>query len=75
MINIGYGSDLSILELAKIIMNVVGYRVDVLCDSNKPDGMPRKLLDSSRLGSLGWQPKISLRDGLGMAYRDFLKTV
>jgi GDP-L-fucose synthase len=72
-INIGFGSDLSILELAERVQRVVGFKGQILWDTSKPDGTPRKLLDSSRIFALGWQPKIDLDTGLALAYDDFLK--
>lgn len=72
-INVGYGSDLSIADLARTISDVVGYGGDIRFDTSKPDGSPRKLMDSSRLRSLGWTPEIELNTGLRQAYRDFLE--
>ena len=72
-INVGYGSDNTISELAKTVSKVVGFRGDIDFDTSKPDGAPRKLMNSSRLKSLGWQAKISLHEGLSLAYQDFLK--
>ena len=74
-INVGYGSDITIAQLAQTIGQVVGYQGDIDFDTSKPDGAPRKLMDSSRLKSLGWQAKVSLQDGLTLAYQDFLKQV
>jgi GDP-L-fucose synthase len=71
-INVGYGSDLRIEELARIISEVVGYQGHVNFDCSKPDGPARKLMDSSRLNSLGWHAKINMKDGLAMAYQDYL---
>jgi GDP-L-fucose synthase len=71
-INVGYGSDLRIEELARIISEVVGYQGYVNFDYSKPDGPARKLMDSSRLNSLGWHAKINIKDGLAMAYQDYL---
>jgi GDP-L-fucose synthase len=71
-INVGYGSDLRIEELARIISEVVGYQGYVNFDCSKPDGPARKLMDSSRLNSLGWHAKINIKDGLAMAYQDYL---
>jgi len=71
-INVGYGSDVSIAELAVLIGNTVGYKGGVTYDSSKPDGTPRKLMDSSRLNALGWQAHITLEEGLVSAYKDFL---
>ena len=63
-INIGFGKDISILELAGLIREIVGFTGDIICDPSKPDGTPRKLLDVPRLAALGWQPKISLQEGI-----------
>ena len=71
-INIGVGEDLTIAELAGMIADAVGYHGRVEFDATKPDGTPRKLLDSSRLNGLGWRPKIPLASGLANAYADFL---
>jgi GDP-L-fucose synthase len=71
-INVGYGSDVTIAEVAQTIAQVVGYQGKVEFDTSKPDGTPRKLMDSSRLHSLGWQAKVSLTEGLQQAYVDFL---
>ena len=75
IVNIGTGEDLSITELAGTIMEVVGFAGKLVYDTSKPDGTPRKLLDVSRLRDLGWRAKTSLRQGLVLAYNDFLKTV
>ncbi|KXW55844.1 GDP-L-fucose synthase [Ferrovum sp. PN-J185] len=71
-INVGSGVDITISELAHTIAEVVGFDGQILFDSSKPDGTPRKLMDSGRLNSLGWQATISLKDGLKLAYQDFL---
>jgi len=71
-INVGYGSDVSIAELAVLIGQTVGYKGRITYDSSKPDGTPRKLMDSSRLNALGWQAHINLEEGLDSAYKDFL---
>ncbi len=71
-INVGYGYDVTIKELAQSISEVVGYHGSIGFDTTKPDGTHRKLMDSSRLNSLGWQTKIKLKDGLAMAYQDYL---
>jgi GDP-L-fucose synthase len=73
LINIGAGSDVTIAELAALIAEVVGFRGEFVYDTGKPDGTPRKLLDSSRLQALGWRPTISLREGIALAYQDFLQ--
>jgi len=72
-LNVGCGKDVTIRELAHIIQEVVGYQGEVLFDSSKPDGAPRKLMDSSRLNALGWSAKTKMKDGLGVAYKDFLQ--
>jgi GDP-L-fucose synthase len=74
-INIGTGEDIPIKELATIISEVVGYRGRIAFDTSKPDGAPRKLMDVERMKSFGWRPKVGLREGLGLAYADFLATV
>lgn len=72
-INVGYGTDVTIKELAETIGQTVGYSGRITFDLSKPDGTPKKLMDSSRLKSLGWQPKVSLEAGLERAYSDFLQ--
>jgi GDP-L-fucose synthase len=72
-INVGYGEDLSIAQLARSIAAVVGYSGGIRFDASKPDGTPRKLMDSTRLRSLGWEPRIDLSSGLADTYRDFLE--
>jgi len=74
MINCGAGSDVSIRELAEIIGRVVGFEGALLFDTSKPDGTPRKLMDSSRLAALGWQPKTSLEEGVRAVYRWFVQS-
>jgi len=69
LVNIGWGEDVSILELAELVKDTVGFTGTLTLDSTKPDGTPRKLLDISRLTSLGWTPKIKLREGLAATYR------
>lgn len=72
-INVGVGEDITIADLARTIGRVVGYAGDIRFDTSKPDGTPRKLMDSGRLRDLGWTPRIALQDGLAQAYRDFLE--
>jgi GDP-L-fucose synthase len=72
-INIGCGEDLTIRELSELVAEVVGFKNQLLFDHSKPDGTPRKLLDISRLRTLGWTPRISLREGLALAYEAFLE--
>ncbi|MBC7704541.1 MAG: GDP-L-fucose synthase [Rhodoferax sp.] len=71
-INVGYGSDLSIAELAKAIASVAGFAGDIAFDTSKPDGTRQKLMDSSRLNRLGWKPVVNLETGLKLAYADFV---
>ena len=75
IINIGCGEDVSIRELAELICDVVGFEGDLAWDTTKPDGTPRKLLDITKLRNLGWQPTISLREGIAQTYDWFLKNV
>jgi GDP-L-fucose synthase len=71
-INVGYGSDVSINEIAQMIADVVGYKGTISYDSSKPDGSPQKLLDSSRIIGLGWRAKFSLKTGIKLTYEDYL---
>jgi GDP-L-fucose synthase len=71
-INVGVGEDISIKDLALLIKNIVGYQGELIFDTSKPDGTPRKLLDVSRLKALGWQPKIGLREGIKQTYQWYL---
>jgi len=73
IINIGTGEDITIRELVSLISEVVGYKGEIRWDTSKPGGTPQKLLDVSRLHSLGWKPKTSLKDGLRFTCQDFLK--
>ncbi len=70
-VNVGYGSDMPISELGKKIADVVGFGGDIVYDHVHPDGTPRKLLDSSKLFSLGWRPSISFEEGLSQTYEDY----
>ena len=72
-INVGSGSDVTIADLALAIAQAVGYKGQIEFDATKPDGAPRKWMDSSRLNALGWQAKVSLIEGLSVAYQDFIK--
>ena len=72
-VNLGTGEDLPILELARLVCEVVGFTGEITHDLNKPDGTPRKLMSGARLAAMGWSPKIGLRDGIADAYRAFLK--
>jgi GDP-L-fucose synthase len=72
-INVGFGDDVTIRELALTVGETVGYSGSITFDTTKPDGTPRKWMDSQRLRDLGWQPTVGLREGLKRAYADFLK--
>lgn len=72
-VNIGTGKDISIAELAELVKKVVGYKGEIVFDTTKPDGTPRKLLDLSLIHSLGWKHKIELEEGIAHTYDDFLK--
>ena len=74
IINVGFGTDLSIRELAELVRGIVGFQGRITWDTSRPDGTPRKLLDSSRLFALGWRPQIDLKTGIGLAYEDFVRT-
>jgi GDP-L-fucose synthase len=71
-LNVGTGTDITIQELATLIKHTTGYQGEISFDTTKPDGTPRKLMDSTKLKSLGWQPQISLEQGLKLAYEDFV---
>jgi GDP-L-fucose synthase len=71
--NIGAGQDISIAELARLVARVVGYTGNIIYDTGKPDGTPRKLMDSARVQALGWRPEISLTHGITLAYGHFLR--
>ena len=71
-INVGYGSDVTIAEVAQAVATATGYQGGITFDTTKPDGAPRKWMDSTRLNTLGWQAKVDLQEGLKRAYADFL---
>ena len=73
-INVGYGEDISISELAETISDTIRYNGKINFDTTKPDGAPRKLMDSTRINTLGWKAKVSLQKGLTLAYKDFLNS-
>ena len=73
IVNIGWGKDISILELAELLVSVIDYTGELLFDSTKPDGTPRKLLDVGRLTALGWAPTIALREGVQSTYAWFVE--
>jgi GDP-L-fucose synthase len=70
LINIGVGEDISIADLAKLISEIVGYKGNIVYDYTKPDGTPRKLMDVSKLHSLGWKATIPLREGIESVYHE-----
>jgi GDP-L-fucose synthase len=72
LVNVGCGTDVSIRELTELVASAVGYSGKIIWDATKPDGTPRKLLDTSRLTGLGWKPRILLKDGIAHAYQCFL---
>jgi len=72
LVNIGTGEDVTIRELAQTVMDVVGFQGRIVFDASKPDGTPRKLLDVGRLHALGWKHRVGLREGIALAYQDFL---
>jgi GDP-L-fucose synthase len=72
-INVGYGSDITIAELARAVGQAVGYQGNISFDTSKPDGAPRKLMDSKRLNGLGWQAKVAMDEGLSASYQDMLR--
>ena len=74
-INIGSGNEISIRDLAEMVKEVVGFKNKLVFDASQPDGTPRKLMDSSRLRKLGWKPKIHLKKGIELAYKDFVNNI
>jgi GDP-L-fucose synthase len=70
-INLGSGEDVTITQVAELIRDVVGFKGGIGYDTTKPDGAPRKWMDSTRLNALGWQPQVKLDQGLALAYADF----
>jgi len=75
LVNVGFGSDVTIRELVELVARIVGYEGLIQWDESRPDGTPRKLLDTSRLNQLGWHPRISLQDGLRETYAAFLDEI
>lgn len=74
LVNIGVGDDISILDLALLVKKIVGFEGDVLMDTTKPDGTPRKLMDVSKLNNLGWKAQITLEEGIQLVYNDIKNT-
>ena len=75
IINIGYGADYTIKEVVEIIKNVVGYNGTIVWDTTKPNGTPKRLLDSTKLFNMGWKPKIQLKDGITTTYDWYVKNI
>ena len=75
IVNIGTGEDISIRDLAEMIGSIVGYTGSIIWDTTKPDGTPRKLLDVSKINSLGWKHSIQLHDGIKKTYQWYKKTI
>jgi len=75
IINIGSGKDITVADLARLIKEVVGFAGEIVFDDSKPDGTPRKLLDSSRINSMGWKPRITLKEGIETTYQWFLEHI
>jgi GDP-L-fucose synthase len=71
-VNVGCGEDISIMDLATLVQKVTGFQGEIVCDTSKPNGTPRKLMDVSRLFATGWSPKVALEQGIALAYQDFL---
>jgi GDP-L-fucose synthase len=74
-INVGCGTDLDIKTLAEMVRSIVGFEGEIVWDTSKPDGTPRKLMDSSRIFALGWKPRIGLETGIRLAYEDYLRQI
>ena len=74
-VNVGFGADVTIRELVELVAEIVGFKGEIVCDSSKPDGTPRKLMDSGKLFATGWSPKIDLRSGIEGTYRWYLDNV
>ena len=73
--NVGSGTDVTILELMEMVADVVGFDGEIVKDETKPDGTPRKLMSADRLREMGWEPSISLRDGIASTYQWYLDNV
>ena len=73
--NIGSGEEISIKELSELIQDITGHNGEIIWDQNKPDGTPRKLMDSSKIQRLGWSPMIDLKNGIAKVYNNYLNEV
>jgi GDP-L-fucose synthase len=69
-VNVGFGSDISIGDLAQLVKNIVGFEGELKFKTDKPDGTPKKLMDSGRINAMGWKPKISLESGISSTYAE-----
>lgn len=74
-VNVGSGSEVTIKELAELVKEVVGFQGKLVWDSSKPDGTPRKLMDSSKIQGIGWKPKVPLKEGLVETYKWYVENV
>ena len=70
-VNAGSGEELSIKDLAELVADIVGYNGEIIWDTSKPNGTPRKLLDLSKISNMGWKPETYLKEGISKAYKDF----
>jgi GDP-L-fucose synthase len=75
LVNVGVGEDITIRDLAIMIRKVIGFKGELVFDTSKPDGTPRKLMDTTRLNSMGWCARTPLAEGLAVAYREFVDTL
>ena len=75
IINVGFGSDISIKELSKLVSSIIGYEGDIIWDKSKPDGTPRKLLDISKLKRIGWSPNTKLEEGIKLTFQSYIKEI
>lgn len=73
--NVGFGTDMSIRDLAELVQNIIGHKGEIIWDKTKPDGTPKKLMDSSKLNSLGWKPKTQIREGIKVTYEWYMNTL
>lgn len=74
-LNIGYGEDFTVMQIAEMVKDVVGYTGNIVTDPSKPEGMFRKIVDSSKINALGWKPSLSIREGLELTYKWFLENI
>ena len=74
-INVGTGKDISIRDLAYLLKDIIGFKGEIVFDASKPDGMPRKLLDTSKISALGWTPRIGLREGIKQTYEWYVQNL